>query len=113
MLRYFELLTDITPGELARLKEDLAQGGKHPRQVKEELALELVTRYHGKEAALEAAREFTRIFREKGLPEEIKEVALKAARAEAVAPQGHGGRGPELRRHLRGPALDQPRAGSR
>lgn len=76
MLRYFELLTDITPGELARLKEELAQGGKHPRQVKEELAVELVARYHGKDAALEAAREFARIFREKGLPEEIKEVTL-------------------------------------
>ncbi len=78
MLRYFELLTDIAPGELARLKEDLAQGGKHPRQVKEELALELVARYHGKDAALEAAREFARIFREKGLPEKIEEVALEA-----------------------------------
>ena len=78
MLRYFELLTDIAPGELARLKEDLAQGGKHPRQVKEELALELVARYHGKDAALEAAREFNRIFREKGLPEEkqIEKVTL-------------------------------------
>ena len=78
MLRYFELLTDIAPGELARLKEDLAQGGKHPRQVKEELALELVARYHGKDAALEAAREFARIFREKGLPEEkqIEKVTL-------------------------------------
>ncbi len=73
MLRYFELLTDITPGELARLKEELAQGGKHPRQVKEELALELVARYHGKDAALEAAREFARIFRDKGLPKEIEE----------------------------------------
>ncbi len=79
MLRYFALLTDIAPGELARLKEDLAQGGKHPRQVKEELALELVARYHGKDAALEAAREFARIFRDKGLPEEIEEVTLKAA----------------------------------
>jgi tyrosyl-tRNA synthetase len=78
MLRYFELLTDIAPGELARLKEDLAQGGKHPRQVKEELALELVARYHSKDAALEAAREFARIFREKGLPEKIEEVALEA-----------------------------------
>jgi tyrosyl-tRNA synthetase len=79
MLRYFELLTDIAPGELARLKEDLAQGGKHPRQVKEELALELVARYHGKDAALEAAREFARIFREKGLPEKIEEIHITIA----------------------------------
>ncbi len=79
MLRYFALLTDITPGELARLQEDLAQGAKHPRQVKEDLALELVARYHGKEAALEAARQFARIFREKGLPEEIEEKSFEVA----------------------------------
>ena len=87
MLRYFELLTDIAPGELARLKEDLAQGGKHPRQVKEELALELVARYHGKEAALEAARQFARIFRDKGLPEEIEEVELLAAGSKLWLPK--------------------------
>ena len=77
MLRYFELLTDIAPGDLARLKDELAPGGKHPRQVKEDLAVELVARYHGRPAAVEAAQEFTHIFREKGLPEEIEEVTLK------------------------------------
>jgi tyrosyl-tRNA synthetase len=76
MLRYYELLTDITPQELTRLKEDLAQGRKHPRQVKEELAVELVARYHGREAARQAAQEFAHIFREKGLPEEIEEIPL-------------------------------------
>ena len=87
MLRYFELLTDIAPGDLARLQEDLAQGGRHPRQVKEELALELVARYHGKEAALEAARQFARIFRDKGLPEEIEEVELLAAGSKLWLPK--------------------------
>ena len=87
MLRYFELLTDIAPGDLARLREELAQGGKHPRQVKEELALELVARYHGQDAALEAARQFARIFRDKGLPEEIEEVDLKAAGSKLWLPK--------------------------
>jgi tyrosyl-tRNA synthetase len=77
MLRYFELLTDITPEALARLKDDLASGTKHPRQVKEELAVELTARYHGRNAAVDAAQEFAHIFREKGLPEEIEEVSLK------------------------------------
>ena len=77
MLRYYELLTDITPGALAQLREDLESGAKHPRQVKEELAVELVARYHGRSAAQHAAREFAHIFREKGLPEEIEEVALR------------------------------------
>ncbi|MGA8574010.1 MAG: tyrosine--tRNA ligase [Desulfobaccales bacterium] len=87
MLRYFELLTDIAPAELARLREDLAQGRKHPRQVKEELALELVARYHGQDAALEAAQEFARIFRDKGLPEEVEEVDLKAAGSKLWLPK--------------------------
>ena len=71
MLRYFELLTDIAPGELARLREAWPGAREHPRQVKEELALELVARYHGQDATLEAAQEFSRIFRDKGLPEEV------------------------------------------
>ncbi len=75
MLRYYELLTDITPGALARLQEDLSTGAKHPRQVKEELAVELVARYHDRAAAAEAAREFAQIFREKEFPE-VEEVPL-------------------------------------
>jgi tyrosyl-tRNA synthetase len=76
MLRYYELLTDITPNALARLKNDLAAGRKHPRQVKEDLGVELVARYHGQEPARQAAAEFAHIFREKGVPEEIEEVTL-------------------------------------
>jgi tyrosyl-tRNA synthetase len=76
MLRYCELLTDITPAALGTLKQDLAEGRKHPRQVKEDLAVELVARYHGRGAAQDAAREFAHIFREGGLPEEIEEVRL-------------------------------------
>ena len=87
MLRYFELLTDITPGDLARLQEDLDQGSKHPRQVKEDLAVEIVARYHGRDAATEAAQEFAHIFREKGLPEEIEEVTLKVEGAKLWLPK--------------------------
>jgi tyrosyl-tRNA synthetase len=76
MLRYCELLTDITPNALEKLKNDLAAGVKHPRQVKEDLAVTLVARYHGENAAAMAAQEFARVFREKELPDEIEEVTL-------------------------------------
>jgi tyrosyl-tRNA synthetase len=75
MLRYYELLTDITPQDLTRLKEDVAQGRKHPRQVKEDLAAALVARYHGRAAAQQAAQEFAHIFREKEFPD-VEEVPL-------------------------------------
>ena len=38
--------------------------------------MELVARYHGRNAAAEAAQEFAHIFREKGVPEEIEEVTV-------------------------------------
>jgi tyrosyl-tRNA synthetase len=76
MLRYYELLSDISPDDLARLERDLASGAKHPRDAKEELAVELVARYHGLAAAQHAAQEFAHIFREGGLPDEIEEISL-------------------------------------
>ncbi len=76
MLRYYELLSDLGPAALARLKEDLDRAKKHPRDVKEELALELVARYHGRAAAEEAAREFAHIFREHGRPGEIERITV-------------------------------------
>jgi tyrosyl-tRNA synthetase len=79
MIRYYELLTDITPEALAKLKEDLASGAKHPRQVKEDLAKEIVARYHSRTAAEHEAQEFIRVLRERELPEEIEEVTLTIA----------------------------------
>jgi tyrosyl-tRNA synthetase len=87
MLRYYELLTDIAPTALADLKNDLTAERKHPRQVKEELAVTLVARYHGEQAAKQAAEEFAHIFREKGLPEEIEEVTLKVSDAHLWLPR--------------------------
>ena len=70
------LLTDITPDELARLKNDLASGAKHPRQVKEDLAKDIVARYHSRAAAGHEALEFIRVHREKEKPKDIDEVTI-------------------------------------
>jgi tyrosyl-tRNA synthetase len=77
MLRYYELLTDITVTDLEILKADLKSGKAHPRQVKVTLAKTLVTRFHNQQAADNALEEFDRIFVKKGLPDEmpLKEVA--------------------------------------
>ncbi len=77
MLRYYELLTDITPNQLADLKNDLATGKKHPRQVKEDLAKEIVIRYHSRNAAEHEVREFIRRHREHELPEDIEDATEK------------------------------------
>lgn len=79
MLRYYELLTDITPDELESLKNDLKSGKKHPRQVKVDLAKTLVARFHSQDAANSAEAEFNEIFVNKGLPTEIPVVNMEPA----------------------------------
>jgi len=83
MMRWYELLTDITPTELSQLKADLAGGKKHPRDTKINLAKTLIARFHSEAAAKAAEEEFHRMFVEKGLPDEVPEVIV-AASAEAL-----------------------------
>jgi tyrosyl-tRNA synthetase len=71
MLRYYELLSHISVDELSSLKDGIEKGKIHPKETKENLALEIVERYWSKEKALKAKEEFDRIFKGKGLPDEI------------------------------------------
>jgi tyrosyl-tRNA synthetase len=71
MLRYYELLSHISIEELNALKEGLQTGKVHPKRAKENLAIEIVERYWGKDEALKAKEEFERVFKDKGVPDEI------------------------------------------
>ena len=76
MVKYFELVTDLTVDELDELKQGLEQGKVHPRDAKMRLAHTLVSMYHGKEAADEAESHFKAVFQKGSLPDEIPEVEL-------------------------------------
>ncbi len=71
MIKYYELLSHITNEALHDLKEGLRSATIHPKKAKEDLALELVDRYWGREASLHAKDEFDKVFKEKGTPDEI------------------------------------------
>jgi tyrosyl-tRNA synthetase len=71
MIKYYELLSHISVDELRELKAGLQSGSVHPKKAKEALAMELVERYWGKEAAIHAKEEFDKVFKDKGLPEDI------------------------------------------
>jgi len=72
MIRYYELLSHVSIDELEALRKGLKSGAFHPRQAKEDLALELVDRYWGPEGAARAKAHFEQVFRHKGLPDEIQ-----------------------------------------
>jgi len=71
MVRYFELLSTITPEKLERIRS----GDIHPMTAKKDLARELVERYHGAAAAEGATAEFERRFQRGGLPDDVPEFA--------------------------------------
>ncbi|MDI6889898.1 MAG: tyrosine--tRNA ligase [Thermodesulfovibrionales bacterium] len=87
MLRYYELLSRISTEELNLLKEEIEKGKIHPKKAKEDLALEIVERYWSKNESLKAKKEFERIFREKGLPDEIPSVELRWEEDEMWVPK--------------------------
>jgi tyrosyl-tRNA synthetase len=73
MRDWFVLCTSVPEAEI----EALLAG--HPRDAKDRLAREIVTIYHGPEAAERAAAAFRRQFAEKEVPSEMPDYAVPAA----------------------------------
>ncbi len=111
MLRYYELLTDITADELTALAQQLKSGEKHPRAVKVELARTLVNRFHGEDAAKRAVEEFDRIFVNKGLPDEIPVKVIQAVgeigMTKLMVEAGLAATNSEARRLIEGGAVER------
>jgi tyrosyl-tRNA synthetase len=75
MWRYFELLSARPLADIARLRQGIAEG-RNPRDVKFELASEIVTRFHDAAAAAKAQDEFVARFRERVLPTDLDPVTV-------------------------------------
>lgn len=68
---YFRLVTRYTPAQIALIEQGLADGTRHPRDTKMELAREIVAIYHGPETVAAAEAHFTTVFQKGGLPEDL------------------------------------------
>jgi tyrosyl-tRNA synthetase len=82
MWRYFELLSFRPLADVAALHAGVA-AGRNPRDVKFELAQEIVARFHDSAAAQQAQRNFISRFADRVLPSDLKEVPLACAPGEA------------------------------
>ncbi|RMF44834.1 MAG: tyrosine--tRNA ligase [Deltaproteobacteria bacterium] len=80
MVRYYELLSDVDLTTLEKVRKGVAgeEGGMHPMEAKKALAHELVARFHGEDAARQAAQDFIQQFKQKEIPDDIPEVLLSA-----------------------------------
>ncbi|ALO39270.1 tyrosine--tRNA ligase [Alcaligenes faecalis] len=75
MWRYFELLSFRSLEDIAGLQKQIEEG-RNPREVKVELAQEIVTRFHSAQAAAQALETFDARFRRGEMPEDMPEVTV-------------------------------------
>jgi tyrosyl-tRNA synthetase len=68
---YFELATDITSSRLSELKSQLSDSSVNPRDIKRDLARELVSLYYDEHQAAAAQEEFDKVFIKKEIPDLI------------------------------------------
>ena len=77
MWRYYELLSFRAVDEIKALQDAVAEG-RNPRDVKFELAREIVARFHDADAAEAAQRDFVARFQKHAVPEDLSEIAVEA-----------------------------------
>ena len=77
MWRYFELLSFRPLADIAALREAIA-AGRNPRDVKFELAQEIVTRFHDAVLAARAQENFIARFARKALPDDLPQIPVFA-----------------------------------
>jgi len=78
MWRYFELLSFRPLAEIAALQQEVGDG-RNPRDVKFELAQEIVARFHDRGAAERAQHNFTARFQQGATPEDLAEQVMQVA----------------------------------
>jgi len=78
MIRYYELLSDMSLAELEKLKTGLNDSSVHPMEAKKGLGREMVARFHGAAAAREAEENFVKRFRDNEIPAEMPQVVYSA-----------------------------------
>jgi tyrosyl-tRNA synthetase len=87
MWRYFDLLSFEPSEKIAAMRRSV-EGGTNPRDIKYELAKEIVGRFHGGPlAGNNAMREFIARFRQGEMPENMPEVSVVAGPIAGVLKQ--------------------------
>lgn len=75
--KYFALATEVPESEIEEMKDRVESGEMHPKEAKQRLAREIVTLYHGQDAATAAEEHFEKVFARKELPDEMPQLVIK------------------------------------
>ena len=78
ILAYFEYLTDVPEDDLSAMARDLPSSTVNPMALKKRLAWQITQQFHDRKAADGAQAHFEQVVQGRGLPDEMREVALVA-----------------------------------
>ena len=73
---WFELLTDIPLDEIKVIESKIAAGELHPRDAKSQLAIDIVSQYHGNDAAQEAKANESKIHSGNAIPDDAPQFEI-------------------------------------
>ena len=79
IVKYYNLVTDVHPDVVNKIEQDLKEDKVNPRNVKMELAKEIVRLYHGEERANFAEERFKSVFQKGQIPVDILTVEAEAS----------------------------------
>jgi tyrosyl-tRNA synthetase len=111
MLRYYELVSDVSLGDLATIKAGIQSGALHPMEAKKRLAIEMVDRFCSTGEGVRARDEFERVFSKKNLPDDMPVVDIawdgeKMKLAKIIALTGAAKSNSEARRLIQQGAVE-------
>lgn len=98
MPRYYELLTDVLPADIAAIDERIASGALHPMQAKRDLARTITADFHDAAVAAHAEENWSKQFQQGGVSDDLEEFGV--AQAEIAGTEPMSVRMPKLLVHV-------------
>lgn len=77
IIKYFQLTTKKSLGEISIIKKSIEEKSKNPMEIKKDLAFEVVKIYHGESEAKKASTEFEKVFQKGERTKEIETVSME------------------------------------
>jgi tyrosyl-tRNA synthetase len=75
--QYLALLLEWPPEKVREAERAMASGEINPRDLKDEMAQQIVASYHGQDAAWAASEEFRRVFSRRQLPSDMPDIIVR------------------------------------
>src|SRR6476660_9529952 len=83
MWRYYELLTDVSSADIAKMKQDAVSGAAHPMELKKNLARTIVADFHSAEAGVKAGEDWAKQFQKNEVPRAAEKATVEIDKVES------------------------------